>query len=115
MLKTQHSALLGIINSKSLSSSLNKPTDGRNEMSKMLPYVVDGMEENQDHIEDYDKLVEVFNTTAREIDATPYDVLLAAYHVYALRHNINAMVENKNMHIRPSELRKRKQKFKFVD
>ena len=84
-------------------------------MSKMLPYAVDGMEENQDHIEDYYKLVEAFTTTAREIDATPYDTLLAAYYVYALEHNLNAMVDNKNMHIRPSELRKRKQKFKFVD
>lgn len=84
-------------------------------MSKMLSYVLEGMDNHKDSNDDYGFIVNKFYDAIRECDATPHDALLAAYYVYVSQHNINAMVDNKNMHIRPSELRKRKQKFQFVD
>ena len=84
-------------------------------MSKMLPAHNEEIGSQQDNLEDYAFMVDAFNKAARKCDATPHDVLMAAYHVYMAKHNIIVMVDNKNMHIRPSELRKRKKKFKFVD
>lgn len=84
-------------------------------MSKMLPAHNEEIGKWQDNLADYSFMVNTFNEAAMKCDATPHDVLMAAYHVYVTEYNLNAMVNTKNMHIRPSELRKRKQKFKFVD
>lgn len=84
-------------------------------MSKRLPVSNEEIGEINDNDKDYFFMVDTFNNAARECDATPHDVLRAAYHVYMAEYNLNAMVNNKNMHVRPSELRKRKQKFKFVN
>lgn len=84
-------------------------------LNEAIPVTPDGYNPKQDYVDDYFALVDGFHQLIKELDATPHDVILAAYHIYALEHNFGTADSDPKMHMRPSELWKRKKKFNFVD